>query len=65
MIFNRNPFPEYFKRGLYVALSTDDPLQFHYTREPLFEEFFVAAQVFFFFAFALMINLEAVFSGYA
>lgn len=43
--FDRNPFPEYFKRGLNVSLSTDDPLQFHYTREPLIEEYSVAAQV--------------------
>lgn len=43
--FDRNPFPEYFNRGLNVTLSTDDPLQFHYTREPLIEEYSVAAQV--------------------
>lgn len=49
LTFDRNPFPEYFKRGLNVALSTDDPLQFHYTREPLIEEFSVAAQVFVFY----------------
>lgn len=43
--YNKNPFPTFFKRGLNVSLSTDDPLQFHYTKEPLVEEFCVAAQV--------------------
>jgi AMP deaminase len=28
-----------------VSLSTDDPLQFHYTKEPLIEEYSVAAQI--------------------
>jgi AMP deaminase len=28
-----------------VSLSTDDPLQFHYTKEPLIEEYSIAAQV--------------------
>lgn len=28
-----------------VCLSTDDPLQFHFTMEPLMEEYAVAAQV--------------------
>ncbi len=45
LTFDRNPFPEYFQRGLNVSLSTDDPLQFHYTREPLIEEYSVAAQI--------------------
>lgn len=43
--YDRNPFPDYFARGLHVTLSTDDPLQFHYTREPLIEEYSVAAQI--------------------
>lgn len=43
--YDRNPFPEYFRRGLNVSISTDDPLQLHYTREPLMEEYSVAAQV--------------------
>ena len=30
--YNRNPLPDYFGRGLLVSLSTDDPLQFHYTK---------------------------------
>lgn len=45
LTYDRNPFPEYFARGLNVCLSTDDPLQFHFTREPLMEEFSVAAQI--------------------
>ncbi|XP_055586827.1 AMP deaminase 2 isoform X4 [Uranotaenia lowii] len=43
--YDRNPFPEYLARGLCVSLSTDDPLQFHYTKEPLMEEYSIAAQV--------------------
>ncbi|VVD04349.1 unnamed protein product [Leptidea sinapis] len=42
--YHRNPLPEYFARGLKVTLSTDDPLQFHYTKEALMEEYSVAAQ---------------------
>ncbi|CAF4866701.1 unnamed protein product [Pieris macdunnoughi] len=42
--YHRNPLPEYFERGLNVTLSTDDPLQFHYTKEALMEEYSVAAQ---------------------
>jgi AMP deaminase len=30
--YHRNPLPEYFNRGLNVSLSTDDPLQFHFTK---------------------------------
>lgn len=43
--YEKNPFPDFFKRGLHVSLSTDDPLQFSYTREPLIEEYSVAAQI--------------------
>jgi len=43
--YNKNPFVTFFRRGLNVSLSTDDPLQFHYTKEPLVEEYCVAAQV--------------------
>jgi AMP deaminase len=28
-----NPFPDFFKYGMNVTLSTDDPLQFHSTAE--------------------------------
>ncbi|ANB14693.1 AMP deaminase [Sugiyamaella lignohabitans] len=44
--YDKNPFHSYFKRGLNVSLSTDDPLQFSYTREPLIEEYSVAAQIY-------------------
>lgn len=30
--YERNPLPEFFKVGLNVSLSTDDPLQFHFTK---------------------------------
>uniref|UniRef100_A0AC34QH07 AMP deaminase n=1 Tax=Panagrolaimus sp. JU765 TaxID=591449 RepID=A0AC34QH07_9BILA len=43
--YHRNPLPEYLMKGLNVALSTDDPLQFHFTKEALMEEFSIAAQV--------------------
>ena len=34
--YSRNPFYEYFLRGLNVSLSTDDPLILHFTKEPLY-----------------------------
>ncbi|EPE06146.1 amp deaminase [Ophiostoma piceae UAMH 11346] len=46
LAYERNPFHQYFKRGLNVSLSTDDPLQFAYTKEPLMEEYAVAAQIY-------------------
>ncbi len=30
--YHRNPLPEFLSRGLMVSLSTDDPLQFHFTK---------------------------------
>ena len=42
---SKNPFPKYFKQGLNVSLSTDDPLMLHYTKDALVEEYSVAAQV--------------------
>lgn len=30
--YPRNPLPEYLMKGLNVSLSTDDPLQFHFTK---------------------------------
>ncbi|KAI9592790.1 hypothetical protein BDF19DRAFT_195700 [Syncephalis fuscata] len=43
--FDKNPFITFFQRGLNVSLSTDDPLQFHFTKEPLIEEYSIAAQI--------------------
>ncbi|XP_042411699.1 probable AMP deaminase [Zingiber officinale] len=43
--YHRNPFPVFFRRGLNVSLSTDDPLQIHLTKEPLVEEYSIAASV--------------------
>ena len=43
--YHKNPFPTFFARGLRVSLSTDDPLMIHMTKEPLVEEYSVAAQV--------------------
>lgn len=45
LTYERNPLPQFFQRGLNISLSTDDPLQFHFTKEPLIEEYSVAAQV--------------------
>ena len=61
LAYERNPLPDFFKIGLNVSLSTDDPLQFHFTKvralgcylaiftqfcqEPLLEEYSVAAHV--------------------
>lgn len=44
MIIQNNPLHTLFKRGLNVSLSTDDPLQFHFTEQPLLEEYAVASQ---------------------
>lgn len=43
--YSKNPAHEFFRRGLNVSLSTDDPLQFHMTREPLMEEYSVFSSV--------------------
>jgi AMP deaminase len=32
LTYERNPLPDFFKTGLKVSLSTDDPLQFHFTK---------------------------------
>lgn len=40
----KSPFFDFFAKGLCVCLSTDDPLQFHFTREPLSEEYSMATQ---------------------
>lgn len=39
--YDRNPFPEYLARGLVVSLSTDDPLQFHYTKVCVFAPYWL------------------------
>ncbi|KAI9248330.1 hypothetical protein EDC94DRAFT_624973 [Helicostylum pulchrum] len=45
LTYERNPLPQFFQRGLNISISTDDPLQFHFTKEPLIEEYSVAAQI--------------------
>jgi len=40
----KNPLAEYFKQGLNVSLSTDNPLQIHITEEALIEEYSVASK---------------------
>jgi len=46
LTYERNPLPHFFRTGMNVSLSTDDPLQFHFTKEPLLEEYSVAAQIY-------------------
>lgn len=46
LTYDKNPFFNFFQKGLNVSLSTDDPLQFSYTKEPLIEEYSVAAQIY-------------------
>uniref|UniRef100_A0A8C5GW54 AMP deaminase n=1 Tax=Gouania willdenowi TaxID=441366 RepID=A0A8C5GW54_GOUWI len=43
--YSKNPLREFLQKGLCVSLSTDDPMQFHYTKEPLMEEYAIAAQL--------------------
>jgi adenosine deaminase len=43
--FADSPFLRFFKRGLSVSLSTDDPMIFHLTEHPLLEEYSVARQI--------------------
>jgi len=61
--YHRNPFPMFFARGLNVCLSTDDPLQIHLTKEPLVEEYGIAAQVLdhflHMFIFSFLMSLES------
>lgn len=41
-----SPFPKFFRRGLNVTLSTDDPLLFHLSDDALLEEYSVARATF-------------------
>ncbi|GAX13190.1 AMP deaminase [Fistulifera solaris] len=41
-----NPFSKFFRRGLNVTLSTDDPLLFHMSDDALLEEYSVARATF-------------------
>jgi len=41
----KNPFKTFMHLGMNVTLSTDDPLQFHTTQEPLVEEYTIAKQM--------------------
>jgi len=45
LTLERNPFMQFFETGMNISLSTDDPLQFHMSKEPLIEEYSVATQV--------------------
>ncbi|PHJ22320.1 amp deaminase [Cystoisospora suis] len=41
----KNPLPLFFRVGMNVSLSTDDPLIFHFTDEALLEEYSIAAHL--------------------
>jgi AMP deaminase len=41
-----NPFAKYFRRGMNVTISTDDPLLFHMSDDALLEEYSVARATF-------------------
>ncbi|XP_028650726.1 AMP deaminase 3-like isoform X1 [Erpetoichthys calabaricus] len=43
--YSKNPLREFLHKGLCISLSTDDPMQFHYTKEALMEEYAIAAQL--------------------
>lgn len=45
LAYSKNPLRDFLQKGLCVSLSTDDPMQFHYTKEPLMEEYAIAAQL--------------------
>jgi AMP deaminase len=40
LTYERNPLPEFFKIGMNVSLSTDAPLQFHFTKVTVLHEYF-------------------------
>ncbi|KAK0546795.1 AMP deaminase [Tilletia horrida] len=46
LAYERNPFPSFLRMGMNVSISTDDPLQFHLSKEPLLEEYSVATQIY-------------------
>ena len=49
LTYERNPLPDFFKVGLNVSLSTDDPLQFHFTKvsfEPYFDDYVLIQRLF-------------------
>lgn len=44
--YMQNPFPVFFRRGLLVTLTTNQPLLFHHSKEPLIEEYGTASKLF-------------------
>ena len=40
-----HPFPVFFRCGLNITLTTDNPLHIHTTQEPLTEEYSIASQM--------------------
>eukprot|EP01090_Pellita_catalonica_P017970 TRINITY_DN5608_c0_g1_i2.p1 TRINITY_DN5608_c0_g1~~TRINITY_DN5608_c0_g1_i2.p1 ORF type:complete len:305 (-),score=37.32 TRINITY_DN5608_c0_g1_i2:77-967(-) len=45
VILGVNPFATFFQQGMNVTLSTDNPLLFHNTQEPLMEEYAISRQL--------------------
>ena len=46
LTYAKNPFIDFFKMGINVSLSTDDPLQLHFTKDAILEEYSVAKDKF-------------------
>ncbi|ESL07750.1 adenosine monophosphate deaminase [Trypanosoma rangeli SC58] len=44
--YMQNPFHVFFRRGLNVSLATNRPLLFHFSREPLIEEYGTASRLY-------------------
>lgn len=44
--YKDNPFARFFRQGLRVCLTTDDPMMFHVTHAPLLEEYVTARNAF-------------------
>nr|CCC50457.1 putative adenosine monophosphate deaminase, fragment [Trypanosoma vivax Y486] len=44
--YMQNPFPVFFRRGLKVALTTNRPLLFHHSNEPIIEEYGMASKLY-------------------
>jgi len=42
--YNQHPFNKFLKRGLKVSISTSTPLQIHFTKDSLSEEYAIASQ---------------------
>merc|ERR1719263_134580 len=44
LALKKHPFYDFHRQGLNMSLSTDDPMQFHTTADPLIEEYTISQQ---------------------